>query len=71
MANKNLTNAKRAKNDEFYTQFGDIQKKIDDYYKAVGTGAYKEGNPTAGWYENDLAKMVYKRIFIKHKKKII
>lgn len=31
MANKNLTNAKRAKNDEFYTQFGDIQKEIGAY----------------------------------------
>jgi len=31
MANKNLTNAKRAKNDEFYTQFGDIQKEISAY----------------------------------------
>ena len=36
MANKNLTNAKRAKNDEFYTQYGDIQKEI---------GAYLEYNP--------------------------
>jgi len=31
MANNNLTNAKRAKNDEFYTQFGDIQKEIQAY----------------------------------------
>ena len=31
MANSNLTNAKRAKNDEFYTQFGDIQKEIEAY----------------------------------------
>ena len=31
MANQNLTNAKRVKNDEFYTQFGDIQKEIDTY----------------------------------------
>jgi hypothetical protein len=31
MANKNLTNAKRAKNDEFYTQFGDIEKEIQAY----------------------------------------
>jgi hypothetical protein len=31
MANKNLTNAKKAKNDEFYTQFGDIQKEIEAY----------------------------------------
>ncbi len=29
MANKNLTNAKRAKNDEFYTQYSDIQKEIE------------------------------------------
>jgi hypothetical protein len=31
MANKNLTNAKRAKNDEFYTQFRDIQNEIEAY----------------------------------------
>jgi len=28
---KNLTNAKRAKNDEFYTQYFDIQKEIEKY----------------------------------------
>ena len=42
---------------------------VDDYYKAGGTGAYKEGNPTAGYYEDGVAKMAYKRIFIKHKEK--
>jgi len=31
MANSNLTNAKRAKNDEFYTQYNDIQKEIQAY----------------------------------------
>lgn len=31
MANQNLTNAKRAKNDEFYTQYADIQKEIEAY----------------------------------------
>jgi len=31
MANKNLTNAKKAKNDEFYTQFIDIEKEINAY----------------------------------------
>src|SRR5688572_3729593 len=31
MANRNLTNAKRAKSDEFYTQYGDIQKEIEAY----------------------------------------
>ena len=31
MANKNLTAAKTAKNDEFYTQYADIEKEINAY----------------------------------------
>lgn len=31
MANKNLSNAKNVKNDEFYTQFSDIQKEVESY----------------------------------------
>ncbi len=31
MANRNLTNAKLGKNDEFYTQYADIQKEIEAY----------------------------------------
>lgn len=31
MANSNLTKAKNAKNDEFYTQYADIQKEIEAY----------------------------------------
>jgi hypothetical protein len=31
MANENLTKAKRAKNDEFYTQYADIQKEMEAY----------------------------------------
>ena len=31
MANTNLANAKTAKNDEFYTQYSDIQKEINAY----------------------------------------
>lgn len=31
MANKNLSNAKNGKNDEFYTQYQDIQKEISAY----------------------------------------
>lgn len=31
MANRNLSSAKRAKNDEFYTQFIDIQREIEAY----------------------------------------
>ena len=54
--------------DDVKTTPGLTKKFVDDYYKAGGTGAYKEGNPTAGIYENGVAKMVYKRIFIKHKK---
>ena len=38
MANSNLTNARNAKNDEFYTQYHDIQKE---------TEAYLEFNPNA------------------------
>ncbi len=38
MANSNLTNAKKAKNDEFYTQYHDIEKEI---------AAYLDYNPDA------------------------
>ena len=31
MANTNLSNAQRAKNDEFYTQYADIQKEVNAY----------------------------------------
>lgn len=31
MANRNLTKAKREKNDEFYTQYPDIQKEVEAY----------------------------------------
>ena len=31
MGNKNLTKAKKEKNDEFYTQYSDIQKEIESY----------------------------------------
>ena len=41
---------------------------VDDYYEAGGTGAYKEGNPTAGYYNNGVATMAYKRLFIRHRK---
>ena len=33
MSNSNLTNAKRAKNDEFYTQFNDIEAEMTAYYE--------------------------------------
>jgi len=55
--------------DDKYKRTPGLTKEfVDDYYKAGGTGSYKEGNPTAGYYENNIAKMAYKRIFIKHKK---
>lgn len=53
--------------DKFKKTPGLTKEFVEDYYKAGGTGAYKEGNPTAGYYENSVAKMAYKRIFIKHK----
>lgn len=33
MPNKNLTQAKKAKNDEFYTQLTDIEKELSHYTK--------------------------------------
>ena len=46
---------------------GVTKEFVDNYYKSGGTGAYKEGNPTAGYYKNNVATMVYKRIFISNK----
>ncbi len=54
--------------DDKYKKTSGLTKEfVEDYYKSGGTGAYKEGNPTAGYYENNIAKMAYKRIFIRHK----
>lgn len=54
--------------DEFKTTPGLTKQFVDNYYQGGGTGAYREGNPTAGLYVSGLAKMAYKRIFIRHKK---
>ena len=54
--------------DKYKSTPGLTQEFVDDYYKAGGKGAYKEGNPTAGYYEDNVAKMAYKRIFIKHRR---
>jgi len=51
--------------DAFKSTPGLTQKFVDDYYEAGGTGSYKAGNPTAGLYENSIARMIYKRIFIR------
>ncbi|MFA6552031.1 MAG: adenine-specific methyltransferase EcoRI family protein [Candidatus Paceibacterota bacterium] len=61
------TNDNGLVDDKYKKTPGLTKEFVDDYYKAGGTGAYKEGNPTAGYYENNIAKMAYKRIFIKHK----
>ena len=55
--------------DKYKKTLGLKKQFVDDYYKGGGTGAYKEGNPTAGFYENGIAHMAYKRIFIQHQKK--
>ena len=54
--------------DRFKITPGLTQDFVDNYYKNGGTGAYNEGNPTAGYYDNGVAKMVYKRIFIRHRR---
>jgi len=53
--------------DKFKTTKGLSKKFVEDYYKCGGTWQYKEGNPTAWYYENNIAKMAYKRIFIHSK----
>jgi len=54
--------------EKYKTTQGLTQKFVDDYYKAGGKGAYKEGNPTAGAYIDGIATMIYKRIFIRRKR---
>jgi hypothetical protein len=54
--------------EKFKATPGLTKKFVDDYYKAGGKGAYREGNPTAGIYEDGVARMVYQRIFIRHRK---
>jgi len=54
--------------DKYKLTQGLTRQFVDDYYKCGGTGAYKEGNPTAGYYDNSVAKMAYKRIFIRHRR---
>ena len=54
--------------DDAYKSTPGLTKKfVDDYYAADGKGAYQAGNPTAGIYDNGVARMVYKRIFIRHR----
>ena len=62
------TNDNGLVDDKFKTTRGLTKRFVEDYYRCGGTGAYKEGNPTAGYYENGVAKMAYKRIFIRHRR---
>lgn len=55
--------------DKFKSTPGLTQQFVEDYYQAGGKGAYKAGNPTAGIYNDGVATMVYKRIFIRHREK--
>lgn len=54
--------------DKYKITQGLTQEFVDDYYKAGGKGSYKAGNPTAGMYKNGTASMIYKRLFIRHKR---
>lgn len=55
--------------DKFKITPGLTKEFVADYYSGGGTGAYHEGNPTAGYYDNSgAARMAYKRIFIRHRK---
>lgn len=54
--------------DKYKITEGLTEKFVADYYAMGGKGAYKSGNPTAGLYHDGVAKMIYKRIFITHKR---
>ena len=62
------TNDNGLVDDIFKTTPGLTKRFVDDYYKDGGTGAYKAGNPTAGYYVNGVARMAYKRLFIRHRR---
>jgi hypothetical protein len=62
------TSANGLVGDEYKTTPGLTKEFVDNYYQAGGTGAYKAGNPTAGIYKDGVARMVYQRIFIRHRK---
>ena len=54
--------------DDIYKSTPGLTKEfVDAYYAGGGTGAYQPGNPTAGLYEGNVAKMIYKRLFIRRK----
>ena len=53
------TNDNGLVDDEFKTTPGLTKRFVDDYYKSGGTGAYNAGNPTAGYYEDGVAKMAF------------
>ena len=55
---------------EIKTTLGLRKKFVDDYYASGGKGSYSEGNPTAGYYKDGVAKMAFKRIFIRHLREI-
>lgn len=53
MANTNLKEAKAAKNDEFYTQFHDIEIEMNAYLEYRATNA-KNGRITTKQHASDL-----------------
>ena len=65
--NKNLTKAKKAKNDEFYTQYHDIQKEIQSYLD-FNHDVFCGKTILLPCYDPVLeGKGIYKRIIIKRK----
>ncbi len=66
MANSNLTNAKRAKSGEFYTQYGDIEKEIGAYLE-YGAAVWRQsfvdraGGDYRGIVDSLLARQGFER----------
>lgn len=59
----NLRQAKKAKNDEFFTQYNDVKKEIDAYF-ALNEDIFK--NKTVLLPCDDPEKSAFAEYFIKH-----
>ena len=68
MANTNLSKAKSAKNDEFYTQYADIQKAA--YLAKFGKPGTYDLNASAVLNIDGILEKTYHRLFIRHRKQV-
>ena len=78
MANNNLMSAKKAKNDEFYTQYHDIEKEFNAYLvynsevfsQILQIRTWKRGIANGDLYmiENGIVEVLFARILIRFRR---